>query len=86
MYPHLLTLCDCFLAAGWDKIAHYKTSNQLGHVSYRWKHSSDWSLRGTKVDCHKVSLILAFGVCFFLLGLDVLASVCNLSGKYFVTA
>ena len=60
MYPHLQSLCDSFHAAGWDKVAHYKTPYQLGPVvGYRWKHSSDWPPRGIDMDRQEISQIIA---------------------------
>jgi hypothetical protein len=48
MYPHLQALCDSFLAAGWDTVAHYKIAYNLGlAVGYRWKNSSDWPPGGS---------------------------------------
>ena len=74
MYPHLQSLCDSFHAAGWDKVAHYKTPYQLGPVvGYRWKHSSDWPPGGTDVDRQELSQILASRECPSLLGSVVLA-------------
>ena len=87
MYPHLQSLCDSFHAAGWDKVAHYKTPYQLGLVvGYRWKHSSEWPPGGTDMDRQELSQILASRECPSLLGLDVLAWGGTLSSKYHVSA
>ena len=56
MYPHLQSLCDSFHVTGWYKVAHYKIPYQLGLVvGYKWKHSSDWPLGATDVDCQELS-------------------------------
>ena len=86
MYPHLQMLCDSFHVVGWDKVAHYKTPYQLAPiVGYRWKHSSNWPPRGTKVDRHEFSYILTSRECSSLLGLDGLAWRGTLYGKYHVS-
>lgn len=86
MYPHLQTLCDSFHAAGWDKVAHYRTPYQVRPVvGYRWRHSSYWPPRGIDMDRQELSQILASRDCSSLLGTDVCAWGGTLSGKYHVS-
>ena len=86
-HPHLQSLCDLFLSAGWNTVAHYKEAFNLGTtVGYRWKNSFDWPPGGSLGDRLELSQILASRECSSLRECDVLAWGGASSGKYSVSS
>lgn len=82
MYPHIRSLCNNFIEAGWSKVEYYKTPQILGQVEvFRWKEPCKLPPRGSEEDSQEFSKVLVGKYCNSLKGRDIISWGLILKGK-----